>query len=157
MTTVWISLGLFLLVAGLIGCVVPALPGPILSFAGLLCLMPTGRPLSTAELCVFGGMTAVVMILDYVVPAWGARKFNCSRWGTFGCFVGTIAGLFFLPIGILLGPFFGAVVGELIADRGLTAALRGGVGALLGFLSGVFLKLIACGVMAAFFCNRVFR
>ena len=151
MLTVWIVLGSLLLLLGFAGCVVPVLPGPVLGYCGLLALMPTEKCPSVTLLVVMGMLTAVVTVADYVVPAMGARKFDCSRWGTAGCLVWTLVGIFFVPLGILLGPFLGALVGELIAGQPLSAAIRGGIGAFLGFLSGVFLKLILCLLMSGAF------
>ena len=140
--------GLLLLI-GFVGCVVPVLPGPIIGYCGLLALIPTEKCPSTLVLVTMGLVVAAVTIADYVVPAIGAKKFNCSRWGTVGCFIGTIVGLFFVPIGILLGSFLGAFLGELIEMKPIGAALKGGVGAFLGFLSGVLLKILACAAMSA--------
>ena len=140
--------GLLLLI-GFVGCVVPVLPGPIIGYCGLLTLIQTEKCPSTLTLVTMGLVVAAVTVADYVVPAIGARKFDCSRWGTAGCFVGTIVGLFFVPVGILLGPFLGAFLGELIARKPVGAALKGGFGAFLGFLSGVFLKILACVAMTA--------
>lgn len=142
--------GLLLLI-GFVGCVVPILPGPIIGYSGLLALIPTEKCPSTLVLVTMGLVVAAVTVADYVVPAIGARKFNCSRWGTVGCFIGTIVGLFFVPFGILLGPFLGAVFGELITMKPVGVALKGGFGAFLGFLSGVFLKLLACVAMIGAF------
>lgn len=140
-----------LLLIGFIGCVVPVVPGPVIGYCGLLVLLPTENCPSTSALVTMGLVVIAVTVADYVVPAIGARKFNCSQWGTAGCFVGTVVGLFFVPIGILLGPFLGAFCGELIARKPLGAALKGGFGAFLGFLSGVALKILACVVMTAVF------
>lgn len=142
--------GLLLLI-GFVGCVVPVLPGPIIGYCGLLALVPTEKCPSPLVLVTMGLVVAAVTVADYVVPAIGAKKFDCSRWGTVGCFVGTIVGLFFMPIGILLGPFLGAFLGELIAMKPIGVALKGGLGAFLGFLSGVFLKLLACVAMSVVF------
>ena len=139
--------GLLLLI-GFFGCIVPVLPGPIIGYCGVLALVPPEKCPSTLMVVTMGLVVAAVTIADYVVPAIGAKKFNCSRWGTSGCVIGTIVGLFFVPIGILLGPFLGAFLGELIAMRSIGAALKGGFGAFLGFLSGVFLKILACIAMA---------
>ena len=147
-----IALSIFaglLLLIGFIGCVVPVLPGPIIGYCGLLALNPTERCPSTLVLVTMGLLVAAVTVADYVVPAIGAKKFNCSRWGTAGCFVGTLVGLFFVPFGILLGPFLGAFLGELIARKPVGTALKGGLGAFLGFLSGIFLKILACVAMTA--------
>ena len=156
MTLAWTVAGIVLLVLGFVGCVVPVLPGPILGYCGLLALVPTERCPSTAALVTLGVVVAVVTVADYVVPALGAKKFDCSRWGTFGCFVGTLVGLFFAPFGLLLGPFLGAFVGELIAGKAVSAAVRGGFGALLGFLSGVFLKITCCVVLTIAFVRYAF-
>ena len=148
--------GLLLLI-GFVGCVVPVLPGPIIGYCGLLALIPTEKCPSMPVLVTMGLLVAAVTIADYVVPAIGAKKFNCSRWGTIGCFVGTIVGLFFVPVGILLGPFLGAFLGELIAMKPIGAALKGGLGAFLGFLSGVFLKILACAAMSTVFVMALMR
>ncbi len=140
----WISLAFVLGVLGLTGCIVPVLPGPILAYCGLLCLLLTDAAPPMSALVFFGAATAVVTVLDYVVPAWGARKFQSSKWGVWGCFVGTIVGMFFMPIGLVAGPFLGALAGELIAGRRVAAACRSGIGSLLGFLAGTFIKFLLC-------------
>lgn len=144
-------LGALAIVVAFVGCVVPVIPGPVIGFGGLLCLLATPHPPSVLMLVAMGLLIAVVTVADYVVPAMGARRFNCTRWGTTGCFVGTLVGVFFFPVGLVAGPFLGAFVGELIAGRPVHAAAQGGVGALLGFLSGVFIKVLACVALAACF------
>ena len=151
----WLTTGWILVAVGIIGCVVPVLPGPILSYCALLCLLPTSHAPSTSTLTVFGFVAAVAMVLDYVVPAMGARKFNCSKIGVAGCVVGTVVGLLFFPVGLLLGPFIGAVAGELIAGKSAGRSLWGGLGAFLGFLAGTFLKIVACSIMAVCFAKAV--
>ena len=151
MEMVWTILAGLLLAIGFVGCVVPVIPGPALAYCGLLALVPTAKCPSTPTLVLMGAVVAAVTIADYVVPALGAKRFNCSRWGTAGCFIGTVVGLFFVPFGILFGPFLGAFCGELIACKPIGAALKGGFGAFLGFLSGVVLKLLACVAMTVVF------
>lgn len=155
MTTIaMVAVGVALLMLGFVGCVVPVLPGPILGYCALLALMPTSHCPSTTMLVVMGLAVVVVTVADYVVPLLGAKTFQCTRWGTVGCFVGTIAGMAFFPVGLVLGPFLGAFLGELIAGRSSAAAARGGVGALLGFLAGVFMKIVVClALAAAFVCS----
>ena len=133
-----------LLAVSFVGCAVPVLPGPVLAFCGVLALLPTRFAPAMHTCLAFGVAVAVVLVLDYVVPAFGAKKFNCSRWGMFGCFVGTIVGIFFIPWGVIVGPFAGAVAGELIAGKKIAPSLKGGLGALLGFIFGVALKLAYC-------------
>lgn len=149
--TLWQVLGGLLLLVGFIGCVVPVLPGPVLAYGAIWCLLPTAHAPSTSALVALGALVAVVTVADYIVPSMGAKRFDCSRWGTFGCFAGTLVGAFFFPLGLLLGPFLGAVLGELVAGRALDRAVRCGFGALLGFLSGVVLKLTACALLAVCF------
>lgn len=140
-------LGALAILAGIAGCFVPIIPGPIVAYSGLLCMIPTSKPPSAAMLVLLGVITAVVTVLDYVVPAMGAKKFKCSKWGIWGCTIGTFIGIFYFPIGLILGPFLGAVAGELIAKKPLAMAAKGGLGAFLGFLAGVFLKVVACLLM----------
>lgn len=150
-------LGGVLLFVAFVGCVVPCVPGPLLGWCALLLLAFSHFALPMAWLVAAGIAVAVVTILDYVVPAYGAKKFSCSRWGVIGCMVGTIAGMFFMPIGLIAGPFAGAAIGELLAGRNLKAALKGGFGAFLGFLSGVFLKICAVCAFTGLFAWAICR
>jgi len=145
-----------MLLVAFVGCVVPCLPGPALGWGALLLLAFTRFALPTSWLVTAGVATVLVLALDYIVPALGAKKFNCSKWGIFGCTVGTIVGIFFMPFGIIVGPFIGAFAGELIVGRSMGVALKGGFGAFLGFLSGVFLKLCAVCAFTGIFVWRVF-
>ena len=157
MDWVWASVACVLLVLSFVGCVVPVLPGPLLAFGGLLVLMPSRFAPSTPTYIWFGVACAVVLVLDYVVPAFGAKKFNCSKWGVFGCIAVTLIGIFFAPWGILVGPFTGAVVGELIAGKKCSSSLKGGFGAFLGFIFGVALKLAYCACCVGWFVVALFR
>ncbi len=151
MENIWITCYFVFAVLGLIGCVVPMIPGPVLSFAGLLFLLPTNHSPSVTALVLWGIASLVVTMLDYVVSAWGTKKFNGSRFGFWGCFIGTLAGLFFLPIGIIAGPFLGAFLGELIAGRKVEDSALSGVGALVGFMAGTLVKLLVSGLIIAWF------
>ena len=137
--------GAVCLLVGFVGCVVPVLPA--CAYAALWTLYPTPYALTGEKLLVGGIVAVVAIVLDYVVPALGAKKFNCSKWGVFGCMAGTIVGIFFAPLGIILGPFLGAVA----AGKKASAALRGGFGALLGFIAGVLLKFIVCALFTWWF------
>ena len=137
-----------LLLLGFLGCVVPAIPGQALAYAALLLLLPS-RFAPSVGVCVWFCIgCAVVWILDFIVPAIGAKKFKCSRWGVAGCLIGTVAGMFCGILGIVLGPFIGAVAGEIVAGRNFSESMRGGFGAFLGFVSGVLLKVVYCAVCA---------
>ena len=147
MTIIYLTISAILIIVGIIGCILPIIPGQVIAYCGLLCLVPSSHSPSWMTLLFFGVLTVVVTVLDFVVPAIGAKRFNCSSFGTWGCFIGTLIGLFFPPIGIVLGPFIGAFVGELIAGKPASAAVIGGFGAFLGFLMGTFIKIIACILM----------
>ncbi len=157
MDVVFVLAAAVLITVSFVGCAVPVLPGPALALCGLLSLLPSRFAPSTQTCVLFGVACAVVLVLDYMVPAFGAKKFDCSRWGVFGCFVGTIVGIFFAPLGLLLGPFIGAVIGEMIAGKKLAASLKGGFGALLGFLFGITLKLAYCATCAGWCVVEVLR
>ena len=96
MSTIWLVLSFLLAVIGLIGCFLPVIPGPFIAYCGVLCMLLTPHAPSVATLVLFGAVVIGVTILDYVVPAVGAKKFNCSRFGTWGCVLGTVVGVFFL-------------------------------------------------------------
>jgi len=136
-----------LLLAGFFGSVLPVLPGPPLSWVGLLLLHFTSYTTFSAGM-LWGSFLAmaVVTALDYFIPIWGTKRFGGSRSGVVGSAIGLVAGLFFLPVGIIAGPFLGAVVGELINDPSETKrALKSATGSFVGFLLGTGLKLAFCG------------
>lgn len=141
-----IILGILCLIIGLAGCFLPVVPGPPVAYAGLVLLHFTDKVQnSTAQLLAWFLVVIILQVLDYFVPMLGSKYSGGSRWGTRGCLVGTIAGLFFMPWGIILGPFLGAFIGELLGGRQTGQALKSGLGSLLGFLLGTVLKCIACG------------
>ncbi len=157
MDYVLIGLGILLLVSGILGCVLPVIPGPPLNYAALLLLHFTGRyQFATQFLLVWAVITVVVYALDYVIPAWGTRKFGGSRRGVWGSVIGLVVGLFFFPpFGIIVGPFAGAVIGELTAGKDSGTALKAGFGSFIGFLLGTLLKLIASGMMTWYFFREL--
>lgn len=148
-------LGGILLLLGFIGCVVPVLPGPLCAYAALWVLVAFGATPGSTPLTVGAVVLVLSTIVDYVLPAVFAQKFKCSKMGIFGCFVGTIAGLFFLPIGLVAGPFLGTALGELIAGRTVGEAFKGGVGSLIGFVACLVLKFAAVALCAYWFVARV--
>jgi len=157
MDYILIGLGIIFMVTGLFGCVLPLLPGPPLNYAGLLLLhFTSGFQFSTRFLVIWGIVTIVVYALDYVIPVWGTKKFGGSKRGVWGSMIGLIAGMcFFPPFGIIIGPFAGAVIGELTAGKDSKAALKSGFGSFVGFLTGTILKLIASGMMTWYFAKEL--
>ena len=90
----------------------------------------------------------VYQYYDTVIPVWGTKRFGGSKWGVWGSTIGLIAGLFLGPWGVILGPFVGAVVFELLGGKPSREAIRAGWGSFIGLLSGTIIKLICCGLMA---------
>jgi len=139
-----IVIGLILAIAGILGCILPIIPGPIFSFLALILLswINNWQVFSQTFLIVMGSLTAILMILDYIAPALGAKKFGASKRGLWGSAVGMIIGIFFIPPwGIIVGAFIGALVGELLTGKSGKNALRAGWGILIGNVLGVGLKL----------------
>lgn len=174
-----IILGAICLLLGLIGCVAPVIPGVPLSYVGLLLLHFTDRvQFSWQFLTVWAVIVIVIQVLDYFIPAWGTKKFGGSKYGVWGSTIGLLLGFFMGPWGIIVGPFVGAVVGELIyfnrhpqaiisgseqpasntqqaKNRNLTRALRAGFGSFVGLLTGTILKCICCGMMIVYFVKEL--
>ena len=145
-----------LMLTGIIGCLVPVLPGPPLSFLGLVLLHFTRFAFFPSSLLItMAAIAIIVTILDYIVPVWGTKKFGGSKYGTRGAAVGLVIGLFLGPVGIIVGPFVGALVGELIFRDDLRYAFRAGFGSLLGFLTGIGLKLAASLIMTFYFIKEL--
>ncbi|MCD7848414.1 MAG: DUF456 domain-containing protein [Parabacteroides sp.] len=135
------------LLLGFTGCFLPVLPGPPVAYVGLLLLQATERyQFTVGQLVVWGLLVVIVQVLDYVTPMLGTKYSGGSKWGNWGCAIGTIAGIFlFAPWGILLGPFIGALVGELLGGKTFANAFKAGFGAFVGFLISVILKVGLCG------------
>lgn len=142
-------LALVLALAGIVGCIVPVIPGVVLGYAGLVCAWcASWSQLSAAALWMWLAVTVVVTLADYFLPGWMTRRFGGSRAGAIGATIGIFAGLLFVPWGIVVGPFVGAVVGELLHDRSDSGrAFRVGFGSFLAFIVGTGLKLAAAIAM----------
>lgn len=152
-----IGFGILFMISGILGCVLPIIPGPPLSYVGLLLLHLTTRfHFSSKFLITWAIITAVVYALDFLIPAWGTKKFGGSKRGVWGSIIGLLIGMFlFPPIGIIVGPFLGAVIGELSNGQNSDTALKSGFGSFIGFLAGTLLKLIASGMMTWYFVKEL--
>jgi uncharacterized protein YqgC (DUF456 family) len=147
MDIVWMLLGAVLLVVGLVGCILPFLPGPPLCFVALLVQQLRGSaPFSSEFLWIMAGVTALVVVLEFVIPVYGAKRYGGSKFGMWGCTIGLLVGMWLGPLGLIVGPFLGALIGELLFTNPGTA-IRAAMGSFIGFLAGTLLKLIACFVM----------
>ena len=138
-------LAIILMVGGIAGCVLPILPGAPLAYAGLLLLHFTGLAhFSTVQLIEWLIVVVVLQVVDYITPLLGSKYSGGTSFGNRGCVAGTLLGLFFMPWGIILGPFLGAVAGEMMGGSDFPHAVRAGIGTLIGFLLGTLLKVIVC-------------
>lgn len=156
MDLLWTVIASCLMIAGIIGSVVPFLPGPPLSYGGLLVLqLREVTAFSTKFLLIWLAIVVVIVVLDYVVPVYGTKKFGGSKYGMWGCTIGLIAGFWFGPIGIIAGPFVGAFVGELFANNESDRALKAALGSFIGFMFSTLLKLVTCLVMGWYFIKAL--
>jgi len=148
MDIVLLILAFFMMLIGLIGCIVPGLPGTPIAYIGLWIAQATEKiHFSWQFLLIWGIVVVIISVLDYVVPAWGTKHYGGTKWGVWGSTIGVFVGLFFGAMGVILGPLVGAVIGELISGKQLNDALKAGWGSFVGILFGTILKLIACGLM----------
>lgn len=152
--SILIILAVVLLISGIAGSVLPVLPGPPLSWLGLLILkfVPSiSQHLSWTAVIVVGLFTLLVFILDNLLPIWSTKKIGGGKAVVWGAGLGFVAGFWFGPFGIILGPFVGALVAGLISGSHIKAALKHASGAFIGFFAGIVLKFINLGVIVYWF------
>lgn len=150
-----------LLLAGLVGCVLPVLPGHLIILIGVIAhrLMsgPEESGLKWWSFLILVVLMAVSQAFEMVSGAAGAKWFGGTRWGVIGALVGSIAGLFFLPIGLLAGPLAGAVVFEMaFAKKETKPAMVSGVGSVVGTVAGMGFKIVIGVAMIGWFLLDVF-
>ncbi len=153
METVLAIFGVFVLILGFIGCFLPILPGPPLAYVSLLLLqIGPEKPFTTRFLILTAIIVLVVTILDYLVPAWGAKKWGGSKYGMTGAIIGVIVGIFVLPpFGFLIFPLLGAVVAEMLGGANTHKAFRSAFGTLIGLLLGTVIKFSVTAFIAFYF------
>ena len=143
MDFVLIIVSLLFAALGVIGAVVPVLPGPPLSYVGLLIMLCVdGHDISTTTLVVTGILAVVITVIDYVLPVWFTKRAGGSKSGVWGATIGLFIGLFMGFVGVLIGPFLGAFIGELIAETPVDKALKVAFFSFLAFIVTTGLKLI---------------
>jgi uncharacterized protein YqgC (DUF456 family) len=147
---------LCLLLAGMVGCVLPVLPGHLIlliaAVAHRLMLGAADSGLAWWSFLVLGLLMAISQTFEMLSGAAGARWFGGTRWGVLGAFIGSLAGLFFLPFGLLVGPLAGAIVFEMgFANQQTTPAVVSGVGSVVGTLTGMAFKLVIGVLMVLWF------
>jgi uncharacterized protein YqgC (DUF456 family) len=161
-----IILGIVLIFVGFAGSILPALPGPPIAYVALLLLFfhPEAAAVLAANdyvwLIVLGIVTLVVAVIDYYMPIWGTKKFGGTPAGSRGSTIGLVVALLLAiftggigAFGILLGPLVGAYLGEKYAGQNNEVAMQSAKGSFLGFISGVFMKVVMVLVIAVYFAS----
>ena len=159
METLLITFALIFGIVGLLGSILPALPGAPLSYVGLLLLLPCeGVDISNASLWVYGILLAVVSILDYIAPVWLTNLSGGGKQAMRGSMAGLIAGLFFFPPwGLIIGPFVGAFIGELMEGSSKGKAFKVALMSFVGFLLTTGMKIIYSGVLLFMIGKKVIQ
>ena len=142
-----LTLGFACIITGLFGSFLPVLPGPSVSWVGLALLYFTKAvPANYWILGIALLVTIVISVLDYVIPAKGTKRFGGSSYGIWGTNIGLVVGILApIPFGFLIGPFVGALIGELIYDfKDHNRALKAAAGSFVGFLASSFMKFVIC-------------
>lgn len=167
MNTILIILAVVCALVGIIGAIVPGLPGPPISWLALLCVhFSAAGPLAPKFLVSYAVVAIVITILDYVVPVWGTKRFGGTKAGAKGSTWGLVVSVFVLPflgitigplgiVGILAGPFVGAFIGEKLHGNPDTA-LRSAFGSFFGFLAGTLMKLVFGIVVTVYISKMLF-
>lgn len=140
-------IGLVCVILGIFGSFLPVLPGPGLGWIGILLLYLTSAiPVNYWILGITLLITMIISVLDYTIPAKGTKRFGGSSYGVWGTNIGLVVGIFApIPFGFIIGPFVGALIGELIynsKDHG--RALKAATGSFIGFLASSFIKFVVC-------------
>jgi hypothetical protein len=143
-----------LMLLGLIGSILPVLPGPPVSFIGLLLLALIKNfspPLTPTFIIILAIVTILVIVMDYIIPLLGAKRYGASKWGVWGSVLGMLIGIFWSPFAMLMGAFVGAVLFEWLFGKKREEALRAGWGVVMGTLFATILRLGISGFMTFYF------
>ena len=160
MDIVLVIVGFLFCILGIVGSFLPVLPGPFTSWIGLLILHFTD---AVSQNWTFLGITLaisiLVWVLDYIVPALGTKRFGGTKYGMIGSSLGLLVGILFLgPFGIIIGPFAGAFIGEIIKNNSDSGkALKAAFGSFIGFLAGTFIKFVVSVVFTVLYFQKVWE
>lgn len=147
MDVLLLTFGFVCMIVGILGSFLPVLPGPSISWLGLLLLyFTTAVPVNYWILGITLLITILISLLDYIIPAKGTKKFGGSSYGIWGTNIGLVVGIFApIPFGFIIGPFIGAFIGELIYDsKDHHRAFKAATGSFIGFLASSFMKFVVC-------------
>ncbi len=159
MDLLFVIIGFLLMLVGILGSILPVIPGTPISWLGLIILyLAPSLPFDWPFIIITGIVAIAIYILDYIIPAVGTKRFGGSRAGAWGTMIGLIVGILApIPFGILIGPFVGALIGEIVFNetkgpQAFTAAM----GSFFGFLASTFMKLFATFVFLLIFIYQVY-
>lgn len=160
MDVLLLIIGFICMLSGILGCFLPVLPGPGISWAGIALLyLTTAIPANYWILGITLVITIVISILDYVIPAKGTKRFGGSSYGIWGTNIGLIIGILApIPFGFLIGPFLGAFIGELLYDsKNHGRAIKAATGSFVGFLASTFIQFLVCLLFLGLFISLVWQ
>lgn len=143
------TLAVIMMLIGVAGTFLPALPGVPLTFAGMLLFAYAGnfQYIGGWTIVVLAVLTVLAVALDFIASLIGTKGAGASKWAMLGAAVGTVVGIFFGLPGLVLGPFVGAVIGELIAQKDMEQATKAGLGAWVGLIVGMAAKVAVTATM----------
>jgi uncharacterized protein YqgC (DUF456 family) len=154
MELLWWLITIVLFAVGLIGAVVPLLPGTTIILAAAIIhrlMLGPEKSVGWRTIAILAILTLATYALDFLSGYFGAKYFGATKWGMFGALIGAVVGIFFGFIGLFVGPVIGAIAGEFIAGKQLVDAGRAGWGSLLGNFAGMLGKLAIALVMIVLF------
>ena len=159
-TSVLVMIAVFILIIlGIAGTVLPMLPGIPLIFVSIAAYgwYEGFHHVTPKYLVILAGLAIISVFVEYLATTLGAKYFGSSKKGMWGAFIGTFIGLFiFPPLGILIGPFAGAAIGEYLELNDLEKAVKVGIGTVAGLFSGMIFKLVLAVAMAISFVVVIF-
>ncbi|MDC8002854.1 DUF456 domain-containing protein [Aureisphaera galaxeae] len=160
MDLLFVIIGLILMLVGIVGSILPVIPGTPISWLGLIVLyLAPSLEFDWVFISITGVVAIAIYILDYLIPAMGTKKFGGSRAGAWGTTIGLLVGIIApIPFGILIGPFVGALVGELAFNETEgPKAFKAALGSFMGFLASTFMKFFATCVYLGIFVYHVYK
>jgi uncharacterized protein YqgC (DUF456 family) len=160
MDVLLLIIGFVCMLIGILGSLIPVLPGPGISWTGIALLYFTNAiPVNYWVLGITLLVTVVISVLDYIIPAQGTKRFGGSKYGIWGTNIGLVIGILApIPFGFLIGPFLGAFIGELFFDsKNHGRAIKAATGSFIGFLASTFIQFLVCLLFLGLFISLVWQ
>ena len=149
-----LTISFIIMIVGIIGSVIPVLPGPLSSWLGLFIFSNISKvEVSNNLLFITLIVALIIFILDYILPIYTSKKFGASKYGIIGASVGTVIGLFFPPLGIVFGSIIGAISGEMLLNKNIKKSINAATGVFLGLLVSGFTKALISLVFFVVYIN----